>query len=344
MTVGSDDVTLVQAIALALLELGSTDLTTGFSMPYPELAQSALDRLTLTCLSRGARPPRSLPDLIGWCGTRPLADWPLRLPGEVLGGDGLLVDVRRSRPTSLCREWAEDGGSARLDPILDHLERAGAPERHLACRLFLAEHPVVSDDEVTAFAGDRAARRTWRLVRDLYLPVPRTLVRRGEVARCTLCRAPSIPIRGGRWLCERETCAAAERPPELLPAAGTLLLADAVRRTISGVGRVEQAVVGLARRHDAAVTREVEGLRIDWPEGGHRFVLAFDHGDPALLARTVDRSFWKGRNLLVVVPEERLRARPDYRAVFGRLLPGAPTLVADAELVDLAGGSTKGER
>ncbi len=339
MTV-EDDVALVQAVAVAVLDLDEANPATGFATPYPDRAQSALDRLTLTCLSRGARPPRSLPGLVGWCGVRPLSDWPLRLPDEVLGGDGLLVDVRRSRPTGLCWEWAEDGSAVRPDPIRGHLEETAAPDRHLACRLFLAEHQVVSDDMVTTFIGDRQARRTWRLVRDLYGPVGRTLVRRGEVARCKACRAPSVPL-AGRWLCERETCTAAEQPPEMLPATGSLVLAEVARRVVGGIGRVERAVVELARSHDAVVTCEAEGLRIYWPEGGHRFVLVFDHGDPALLARAVDRSAWRDRNPLVVVPGERLWARPDYRAVFGRLLPGAPTLVADAELVDLAGGSAK---
>ncbi|MEU7477797.1 hypothetical protein AB0A63_17560 [Lentzea sp. NPDC042327] len=336
-----DDVALVHAVALAVLDLDEADPATGFATPYPDRAQSALDQLTLTCLSRGALPPRSLPGLVGWCGSRPLADWPLRLPDEVLGGDGLLVDVRRSRPTGLCREWAEDSGAVRSDPVRDHLSVTAEPDRHLECRLFLAEHQVVPDDVVTELAGDRATRRTWRLVRGLYGPVPRALVRRGEVARCTACHALSVPLPGGGWVCERETCAAADQPPELLPATGSLVLAEAARRTIGGVGRVEQAVAKLARNHDAAVTCEAEGLRIDWPEGGHRLVLTFDHGDPALLARAVNRSAWRDRSPLVVVPGERLWSRSGYRVMFSSLLPGAPTLVADSELVDLVGGSAK---
>ncbi|MGX7824635.1 hypothetical protein ACTG9Q_06045 [Actinokineospora sp. 24-640] len=342
MSSPDEDIAVVHAVARGLLALAEVDRLTAFSMPYPESAQSALDRLTLACLIRGAHPPRSLPDLVRWCGIRPLGDWPLRLPPTVFSGGDLLVDARRGRPSDLCGEWAADGATGAAQPLRDLAEKAPDADQHLACRLFLIDHPMVSKTEVEALSGDRAHRRTWRLVKDLYEPVPRTLTRRGEAARCATCQVPSVPLGDGTWLCERESCTVPDIVGDRFPVAGALALPSALRASVIGAGRVEQAVVATVVPRGARSVVEpdhVDVLRVDWLDGERWHVLARGHRNPALLARQVARSSVPSGSdrVLIVVPSHRLRDQPDYREVFNRCLPDGPALVSDAELVDLLG-------
>ena len=99
-------VDLVRTVAGAVIQLAEVTRLQAFSLPYPAEAQRALDRMVLACLVQGVEElPRSVADLIGWCRSRPLADWPLRLPPDLFGPDDFLVDENSHAPTQLCHEW-----------------------------------------------------------------------------------------------------------------------------------------------------------------------------------------------------------------------------------------------
>lgn len=333
MTGPTDDTAVLTDVARGVVALAQVDRLSSFTMPYPDDAQAALDRLTLTCLLRTVPPPRSLADLVRWCGTRPLRDWPLRLPHVLLTADDHLVDVRRARPTRLCREWAADG-----DPGPDLRETDVKPERRLERRLFLAAHPVISKVEAEVLGGDRRYRRAWRLVHELYGPVPAALVEDGEVARCATCGAPAAPLPDGGRLCEREDCPAPEVVGERFPAAGALALPAELRAAVIGVGRLEQSVVAAVQAIGGFAVDEAGLLRVVWPDGRPWRVVLRDNTNPVLLAREIARVRLPvdSARVLVVVPGNRLRVRRDYRDVFAHELPDGPELVTDDEVADLA--------
>lgn len=81
------DVVLLRDVATAVARLDEVGQLDSFALPYPPDAQRALDRLVLACLRGGAQPPTGVPEMIGWCRTRPLRSWPLdALPLDLFRG------------------------------------------------------------------------------------------------------------------------------------------------------------------------------------------------------------------------------------------------------------------
>jgi len=77
------DVPLLHTIASAVIGLADVEGLASFRLPHPAEAQRALDRLVLACLLRGVEQvPAGVPDMLSWCRTRPLEDWPLELPPD----------------------------------------------------------------------------------------------------------------------------------------------------------------------------------------------------------------------------------------------------------------------
>ncbi|MGW0899553.1 pPIWI_RE_Y domain-containing protein [Streptomyces goshikiensis] len=63
-------------LARALIILSRRQPPHSFALPYPSVAQSALDQIVLRCVLQEKDPPESLPALISWCRTGPSGSCP----------------------------------------------------------------------------------------------------------------------------------------------------------------------------------------------------------------------------------------------------------------------------
>ncbi|MFK4213359.1 hypothetical protein [Streptomyces sp. NPDC030920] len=359
------DVRLVRTLAGAVIQLADLGSLSSFKLPYPAEAQRALDRTVLACLLRGAEEvPRSLPELLFWCHTRPLEDWPLDLPPDAFGPDDYLVDPEALVPTQLCHEWwirGKDAGAAQFDREVVHTamrlcRKASSPESYVAFRRLLVERPVLTGVERFETDTDLFLAPVQELLDQCYAPVPASYEFEGTYVTCGRCLTMLTPVVGGTWWCERDRCRRRGAPPHGrtlggTEAAGLLQLVRPLRQFVTSPGRAE---VELEARL-SALGLEVQlwpgfdayDLRVTFPDG---YVWAIDVKDwkhPGLLGRSAkpvrpeppyNESCW-------VAPREQVESHRDYIGTYRRNRPlsaeGLP-LLTDDRLVTLATARLRG--
>ncbi|MFD0885056.1 hypothetical protein ACFQ08_10910 [Streptosporangium algeriense] len=358
-------VTLLHTIATAVARLaGHTDLES-FTLPYPAEAQRALDRTVLACLLRGAQPPASLPDLLLWCRTRPIEDWPLDLPQDAFGPDDFLVDPDSATPTQLCHEWwirARDSAAEQYDRLAIHsairlCTESEAPESYTAFRRLLVERPVLTGNDMFEVATDLALEPIRELIGQIYDRVPDGFRRAGEYVTCARCLTLLVPLTDGGWWCERDRCRREGRPPVgrrlRIDEVGALSqLKRPLREFVTGPGRAEIDLERELRALRLSVEMwpgfDAYDLRITFPDGWVWAVDVKDWAHPGLLGRSAtavrsepfyDEACW-------VVPRHRVEARPDYLKVYARNrapAAGGLPLLTDRQLVTAARARLRGD-
>ncbi|MFE3591524.1 hypothetical protein ACFXOY_28920 [Streptomyces niveus] len=347
-------VPLIRTVASALTALDAVTGLDAFTLPYPPEVQRALDRTVLACLERGAEPPLSLPDLLSWCRERPVADWPVDLPADVLGPEDLLLDPESSRPTELCHEWAElstDSAGRQRDreivfAALRLCREHGEEDAYTAFRRLLVERPVLTSAEAFLVSVDHVLDPVKELLRRIYRPVPDSYLRKGEYAVCGRCRTLLAPVGDGSWWCERDRCRRRGEAPieRRIPRdeSGELLqLERPLRQFVTGPGQaeaeLETALTGLGLRVRMWPGYDAYDLHVTFPDGWMWAVDVKDWAHPAFLGRAArpvprtppyDEAFW-------VVPQSRVTDRPGYLASYERNRPAsarALPLVTDTAL------------
>ncbi|GAA2250826.1 hypothetical protein GCM10010232_43430 [Streptomyces amakusaensis] len=349
-------VALLRLLADAVVALeDETDLDS-FRLPYPADAQRALNHTVLACLRRGAEPPRSVPELLEWCGERPLASWPLDLPRDAAGPDDRLLDEESGLPTELVREWwayRADSPARRHDREAMswalHRCRQLSPEAYTAFRRLLVERPVLTHTEWFSVISDPLLMELRDFLGDLYQEPPPGSLRPGlGCAQCLRCGTLLTPVADTGWWCERDSCRTrGTEPPigriiEPERCAGLVQLDRPLRQFVARPGRAALELEAGLRRPGVTVEMWPPTLaytmRVTFPDGRVWALDVKDWSHPALLARTAapvrpepayDEAFW-------VVPDHRVTARADYLAVFHRNRPpaaGELTLLSESEVL-----------
>ncbi|MFE1510156.1 hypothetical protein ACE1N8_27255 [Streptomyces sp. DSM 116494] len=334
------DVPLLHTLATAVLALAETTNLDRFRLPYHPEAQRALDGTALSCLRRGAEPPASVPQLMYWCRTRPIARWGLDLPRDAFGPGDLLVDRDSAEPTELCHEWAMDtrdsAGLQRDREVIGWVMRVcqdiGAPESYTAFRRLLVQRPVLTTADSFEIGVDTYLEPVRAVIDDIYQEVPASYRRNGAYLTCGRCQTLLVPLSDGGWWCERDQCRRQGPPPpgRELPAdeVGVLRqLERPLRQFVTGPGRAEASLEGLLTGLGLPVEMwpgfDAYDLRVTFPDGLVWAVDVKDWAHPGLLGRHArpvrrtppyDEAFW-------VVPHHRIEARPDYLAVYERHRP-----------------------
>ena len=353
-----DGIALLRALAGGLIALERVTRLDAFTMPYPAEAQRALDRTALACLLKGAAPPRSMAELIDWCATRPLSDWPLNLPAGTVGPEDLLLDGESARPTELCHEWAErsrDAAGEHLDRVVIHTalrlcREYGQEETYSAFRDLLVNRPVLTSAEAFEVATDLLMEPVREIISWIYQPVPASYLNDGAYATCGRCLTLLTPTRDGTWWCERDRCRRQGPPPigrRLCPeeVGEVVQLRRPLRQFVTGPGRAEMELARALKRLGLTVRMwpgfDSYDLHVTFPAGRVWAIDVKDWASPTLLARTArpvrpdppyDEAFW-------VVPRRRVDDRPGYITTFERIRPPeahGPRLLPDDELIELA--------
>ncbi|MGW4647339.1 pPIWI_RE_Y domain-containing protein [Kitasatospora sp. NPDC004289] len=359
-------VPLLRTLATAVVRLADTEALQSFSLPYDPEAQRALDRVVLACLRERIDPPTSLPDLLRWCRTRPLEDWPLDLPSDAFGPEDFLVDRNSGKPTQLCHEWwaqGRDTAASQYDRMVVHramrlCQDACQPQSYSAFRRLLVERPVLTSHDQFELATDLYLEPVRTLLDDIYEPAPAAYRRDGVYTSCGRCLTLLTPLVDGGWWCERDQCRSRGPAPH-----GRVLdpgevgevcqLARPLRQFVTGPGRaeveLEQRLHALHLPVEMWPGFDAYDLRITFPDGYVWAVDVKDWAHPGLLGRKAapvrsepgyDEACW-------VVPDYRVRARPDYLEVFAgnRTTHAAGLrLLTDRQLVQAAQARLRGDR
>ncbi|MBX9386928.1 hypothetical protein ACFPZ0_00670 [Streptomonospora nanhaiensis] len=349
---------LLSTLAAAVVQLADTTGLESFTLPYPAEAQRALDRVVLACLLRGADPPTGLPHLLNWCRERPIRDWPIDLPPDAAGPEDFLVDPDSAQPTQFCHEWwvrGSDSAAAHFDRqivrgairVCRELEE---PRSYTAFRDLLVNRPVLTAAERFEITADPYLEPVRPLIDLSYQSVPAGYLGADGYTACGRCRTLLTPLAEGGWWCERDGCRAQGQPPLGRPygsdeAKELVTLVRPLRRFVTGPGRAEMSLKEMFERAGLPVQMwpgyDAYDLRVVFPDGWVWAVDVKDWAHPGLLGRSAapmptdppyDEAFW-------AVPGHRVRARPDYVAVFTRNRPAmaaAPPLRTDRDLVAAA--------
>ncbi|MFL4496642.1 hypothetical protein ACJ6WD_36180 [Streptomyces sp. VTCC 41912] len=331
--VGSE---IFRELARMVATLAEVQGLRSFALPYPGLAQRALDRTVMHCLDVGETPPRSLPELWEWCRTRPAGDPLFAVPASLVTPGATLVHPVGRMPTRSCLEVAShgpDGGvAAHAHALLGELEaRCGTDERYQQCRRFLARHPVVHQRDRFGLGWSKAV---WSRVKDLYGPLPESLLVDGDFLGCPSCGLPAlsrdgtVPVPGPSatdadiW-CEGEECPR-DAPPELIREPDQArILRRSLRTFLALPHRTEEVAL------DALDRAGIDHEALSGPLSAYRLrdtgpeivdIQVYDRLQPALLAAHLTDSAPPADRTLVVVPNA-LAGRNCYREAFADALP-----------------------
>ncbi|MEU6608844.1 hypothetical protein ABZ922_27995 [Streptomyces shenzhenensis] len=332
---------LFRELARMVAALAEVQGLRSFTLPYPGYAQRALDRTVMHCLDVGETPPRSLPELWEWCRTRPAGDPLFAVPASLITPGATLVHSVGRIPTRSCLEVAShgpDGGvAADARVLLDDLEaRCGTGERYWQCRRFLACHPVVHQRDRFGLGWSKAV---WSRVKDLYGPLPESLLVDGVFLCCASCGLPALPRDGAVpvpgpsatdadiW-CEGEECPR-DAPPKLIREPDQAwILRRSLRTFLALPHRTEEAARDALDRagidHEA-LSGPLSAYRLRDTGPGIVDIQVYDRLQPALLAAHLTDSAPLTDRTLVVVPDA-LVGRNGYRKAFTDALP---TLLRD---------------
>ncbi|KJS53386.1 hypothetical protein VM98_25575 [Streptomyces rubellomurinus subsp. indigoferus] len=283
----------------------------------------------LAYLRQNEPAPLSVPDLLSR-GRDRLTTWPLALPPGLLTDDARLIDHSSAEPTRTCAELASYGrlgepeqGAAQV--IVDLADACGTPERFAACRDFLITHPVILRPDISELMRP-ASIRTWRIVRELYEPVPEHFSVDRVISTCTGCLLFAKPTKGGGAWCEggcterREGLESAEEPKH------PIALPRAVRLFLTLPGRSELALRQKLPGGSRLVPMGTGGLRLVHESGTSRAIRVLDYEQPALAAfRAAELAALEDSPLDVVMPDTVV-GRSGYRKAFDRNLPDGARL------------------
>ncbi|MDT0450173.1 hypothetical protein [Streptomyces hesseae] len=327
---------LFRELAHMVAALAEVQGLRSFVLPYPGLAQRALDRTVMHCLDVGETPPRSLPELWEWCRTRPADDPLFAVPASLITPGTTLVHPVGRMPTRSCLEidsYRPDGGvAAHARALLGDLEvRCVTGERYRQCRRFLARHPVVHQQDRFGLGWSKAV---WSRVKSLYGPLPESLLVEDVFLRCPSCGLPALPrdgavpvpgphATGADIWCEGEECPRNDAPELIREPGQAWILRGSLRTFLALPHRTEEAARDALDRagidHEA-LSGPLSAYRLRDTGPGIVDIQVYDRLQPALLAVHLTDGAPLADRTLVVVPDA-LAGRDGYREAFTNALP-----------------------
>ncbi|MFI2695140.1 hypothetical protein ACH5AR_30380 [Kitasatospora sp. NPDC018619] len=335
----TEDVAVYRQLASMVVMSSDLGNLRSFALPYPPLAQRSLDQMVLRCLELGEEPPFSVPGLLDWCRRRPAGDRVFAVPAGLLEADATLVHPVGVMPTRTCLELTshEQRGGVEQEArsLLEELVgRCKDAEQYSRSRQFLAQHAVVHQQDRFSRGWSKAV---WTRVRDLYQPLPESLVVSGRFLRCGTCGLPALiggrrapehgaPIAGPQTWCEGERCPAGERmelirePEQVMLLRRSLRVFLALPFAVERLGLASLTAFGIGYE---AVPGELGSYLLHGP--GLRSCSAhfYDRVQPVLLAgRCVESAGNLPGPAIVVVPEWSAGS-VDFRRAFAAALPEA---------------------
>ncbi|GHH85828.1 hypothetical protein GCM10018793_55280 [Streptomyces sulfonofaciens] len=319
------NIDLLATLARGVIELSSLARSSAFRLPYPPSLQLALDRVVLAGLTRGRPVPAGVPELLAWCREPGLVGWPLTMPSGYLTGDAGLIHPVTDEPTRTCAELASLGPYGVLEQEAEALlgtlaDACGSTERFATCRDFLMCRPVILQFDPLELLRPATAQ-TWRLVKELYAPVPDRFQVDELVYRCKGCLLLArSQTADGSW-CEGDCSPEARALESSHRPRQVMALPFALRLFLALPGRTEQAV---RSRLTGRVSLYPLGLgvhRVTDRDGMPRAFQVHDREQPAPAAlRAAEVAARLDAPLAVVVPDVRA-TRPGYRQEFEHALP-----------------------
>lgn len=320
------EVALLAGVARGVIELTSVARSSAFRLPYPPSLQLSLDRLVLVGLTQGRPVPAGVPGLLSWCRERGPKEWPLTLPNGFLT-DAHLIHPVAGEPTRTCAELASLGPLGMLEQQAEALlaglaDACGTVERFATCRDFLIRRPVILRFAPVELLQPAVAQ-TWRLVKELYGPVPDHFPADGLVHRCTSCLLLAKSVSADDPWCEGgcppgDCGLETSHQPEL-----ALALPLALRLFLALPGRTELAVRSQLVEQAQLLPLGLGVHRVTGQDGTLRAFQVYDREQPVLAAHRAMEVATRLDGALDVVVPDRVAARPGYRQGFDRALPAS---------------------
>lgn len=343
MTLESESPPLLVAVAKGVMALVDNGPARSV-VPYPEAAQSALDRVVLARVLRGERPPSSVSELLAWARECTIGELAFADPGWDLLPEDRLIDAESAMPTRTCVELAsagsDNGWEYQAREMLAELAASTADFQSVGD--LMAEHPAVTSSRSLSFVMNAATVIPWQRAMKYYRNRPSAfLTQNGELRSCQYCRLPARTSQDRlvTW-CEGGECPGRGKPADVSLAGDIVLLAAPLRafhvlparralelRTMCGA----VGTVGSVSGTSGMFTLEMAGTR--------RLVRVVDRVQPALIAAAVAKTLIEDPMACVVVPERTMARDSRYRAILTAAVPEPLTasVMTDREFLATVG-------
>lgn len=302
------------------------------TLPYPKELQRGLDRLVLSCLRQGEKPPQGVPNLLAWC-QKPLSEWPIQLPEDAGTADKLLDD---QIPTGICEEWAIASGDVEAEAIQKQLllnvmqvcKSDDAPDAYVAFRRLLISEPVLTEFELLQHCLDDSLQILEAQIKTAYEPAPESCAVNGQFHCCSNCGNIMLRTVKGDLICAEDRCRTqgVKVGRQISQKEGVLWLKRGPRKFVAAPGRAELRLADKLEELELEVELwpnfDSYDLRIVFPDGEAWAIDVKDWKDPFLLARKVKQqdppiaSDPPWTQAYFVFPDDRQQQRSDYKRAF----------------------------
>jgi hypothetical protein len=319
-------------VVLRLLASGVADLADHVAsgqpvrLPYPVSLQRALDRVSVMCIVRGKRPPRSVADLLRWC-QLPLGRWELPLAGDE--ADDATCLIVGGQPSRECLEWAiaasDVEGEFRERRVvyeaLDVCRSNARPDVYVAFRELLIRRPAMSELNLATELARADLSLVASQIQQAYEPAPPEALLGGQAVACGRCGNLLVPGAAGIPQCAESDCTKATLPGRTFPAAeGVRWAGREIRTWICAPGRAELRIRDrlAARGVETALWPDFDSadLEITFPDGRRWWADVKTWASPVQLAlRLKRRPFLPAgeiEKVFIVVGKDQVAGRREY--------------------------------
>ncbi|MCA0350457.1 MAG: hypothetical protein LCH85_00545 [Chloroflexi bacterium] len=298
--------------------------------PYPTSLERGLNRLILAAHRMEQPAPQGINELIEWCRTKPLRQWPLCLPAAAIGEtDTLLFGDYTS---SICDEWAYDASDVEAEVseqrimlavqqlCITNNDQAG----YVAFRRLLIERPVLTAKEFQHACIQPNLTLISQFLRAAYQATPLGWSSNGLFHCCKRCGNMLRLDRQAMLVCETRQCIGftLKLGKTISIDQNPFCLIRGIQQSVHAPGKTEmslfQRLKALKLKLELWPAFDRYDLRLSFPSGLVWAIDVKDWSNPFLLARNVkpfaEEPAWN--QAFFVFPNERQKRQPDYVRAF----------------------------
>lgn len=320
--------------SLVLISQGLLDLHQklesgkSFEFPYPKNLQQGYNKLLNFYIQQEHIPPSSLVELVRWCEQKPLSEWKIDIPPELIEDEEYLL--HQQEPTELCEELSlliEEHGAFQkkiIGKVMSICQSQQNPEMYIDFRRFLC---VCANSIVDYLRKKKFRNKLPKLaseIEEIYQEIPEVYFVNDKLYQCDRCGYLMVKSSEGKLVCNSKKCRRKHKSKfkELKGTPPFYLLHEEIHRFITLPGQPELELEKKLQKIDYNLCVEI------WKEyDKHDLYLTFSNNErwaidvkdwqsPYLLTQKLNSDSFPPQpewdKAFYVIPDYRSKEQEDY--------------------------------